>query len=185
MHRRHRTRRARWTTGFVLAMTLWAGLATSDAGVVHAQATIPQPIPRTLKGGAPARHLFGTPSKKASAAAPPRSAPEPSITLDARARGAHADDTRRGAELLQREIALLQRLVARTPKSDMRRADALLRLSQAYQELIWAQKLELQQQLEQSDRDCRCSAEPESASEACALASVDVAQLRADPHPGE
>ena len=56
----------------------------------------------------------------------------------------------------------------------MHRADALLRLSQGYQELIWAQKLELQRMLEQGDRDCRCSAEPARGDEACALASVVV-----------
>jgi hypothetical protein len=178
--------RARWTTGLVVGMTLFTGIAVvGDAGVARAQATSAQPIPRTLQGGAPTRHLFGIPSKKAPAAASPRSAPTPAIRLDARERGAHADDARRGAELLQREIALLQRLVARTPKTDMRRADALLRLSQAYQELIWAQKLELQTQLEQGDRDCRCSAEPAATGEACALASVAIEQLRADSQPGE
>ena len=169
MHRAHRAHRARWTTSFVLGVTLLVGVGAGAAGTARAQAQSAQSIPRSLQGGAPARHLFGT-TKKAAAAAPARITPEPSITLDARARGAHADDAQRGVELLQREIALLKRLVARTPRRDMRRADALLRLSQAYQELIWAQKQELHGLLEEGERDCRCAAEPET--EACAVASL-------------
>jgi hypothetical protein len=116
-------------------------------------------MPRSLRDGAPrARLVAGMPAKRA---APPaqRPAPSPSIRLDGPGR-TRAGDQQRSDELLQREIALLQRLVARMDAGDPRRADALLRLSQAFQELIWAQKVRLEALRQRAARECECSPSP-------------------------
>jgi hypothetical protein len=81
----------------------------------------------------------------------------PSITLDSRERaGRKDDDAKRGAELLRREIDLLRRLVARTEPGNPSRAAALWRLSQAYQELIWALRVELDEISRSRGHACAC-----------------------------
>lgn len=131
---------------------LFAGVLVTQwlpaAAHAQAQAVEQQPapragqLPRRLHGGAPARRFPTKTQAKSASSLAARPTPAPSISLGA-AELPGRPSARRSEALLQREIALLQRLLANTQLNDMRRPDILLRLSLAYQELMWLQKQRL------------------------------------------
>ncbi|MDH5674995.1 MAG: hypothetical protein OEZ06_22895 [Myxococcales bacterium] len=112
--------------------------------------------PRRLATGAPVRHLpvAGKPKTPKQA---PRGKLAPSVTLGAAERGIVLQ--KRGEKLLEREIAVLRRLVANLSHRDRRRADALLRLSQAYFDKIWNQRQRLHRLREARQDHCDCEGE--------------------------
>jgi hypothetical protein len=133
---------------------LLSGLALCASSLATAQAADAAAMPRSLHGGAPAERLPAVSAPRPRTQIAPRTAPAPSISLDTRARGGQAAFEHLAPALLEREIELLKRLVAHTSKRDIRRADALLRLSYALQELIWQQR-EYAHRLETRGHDCR------------------------------
>lgn len=142
-------------------MMIWTGVWTMLSATAIAQstpqteATATSHVPRTLRDGTAASRL---PTKAEQRARPaPRTAPTPSIKLDARPGRDQASGERRNEALLQREIALLKRLIANTPIRDSRRADALLRLSYAYQDLMWLQKVRLHELGDARGQGCGCA----------------------------
>ena len=128
-------------------------------------------MPRSLRGGAPTTRF--TTNVGARKAAPPqaRATPAPSIVIDPHELAARPSSERRSAALLQREIALLQRLARNLDNRTDRHADALLRLAYALQELMFQQKQRIHQLQEAAHgTDCRCSAPPDPSASPTALA---------------
>lgn len=127
-------RASRWER-CVLAMSVMTAVIASDAS---AQECVPRAIERELSSCpagaalAPARPgSRALPAPVAARASAPAEA-APSIT---RERDPHADRRLRSVELLRRERAILERIVARQDSSDPRRADALWRLADVNGEL--------------------------------------------------
>jgi hypothetical protein len=155
---------------------LWifvVGAADNAAAQAHAAET--SHIPRSLRDGTPAQRL-PTDARTQRTASAQHTTPMPSIRLDSRnplsPRGAH-----RSEALLAREIALLQRLTVRSERTDPHRADALLRLAYALQELMWIQEQHLHQL--QAEDGNRCSCEAPATTERTAIACADPALARA------
>jgi hypothetical protein len=156
---------AGWTAGLWMVVVGSGGTAAAQAHTTEASH-----IPRSLRAGAPTQRLPAS-LKQRRAASTPRPAPLPSIRLDARnplsPRGAH-----RSEALLVREIALLERLTKRTERQDPHRADALLRLAYALQELMWIQEQHLHQLQVEDGGSCSCVATTTSEPNALACATA-------------
>lgn len=166
--------RASAWAGWTAWLWIFAVGAASNAAA-QAQAAETSHIPRSLRDGAPAQRL-PTSTKAQRTVNAQRPTPEPSIRLDSRnplsPQGAH-----RSEALLVREIALLQRLTVRSERADPHRADALLRLAYALQELMWIQEQRLHQL--QAEAGGRCSCEAPATTERTAIACADPAPARA------
>jgi len=161
----------------LVSWTAWLSIVIiGSAGTAFAQARAAEPshVPRSLRDGAPAKRLPSA-AKAQRAASAPRPTPMPSIRLDPRnplsPRGTH-----RSEALLMREIALLQRLTVRTERHDPHRADALLRLAYALQELMWIQEQHLHQLQVEDSGVCSCDAT--TTSEPTAVACAGPQDLR-------
>lgn len=158
---------------FAIGMSLWlAGVWLGGApGAAAAQQAEHAGVPRTLRDGKPARRFSGRGRPEAAKTAPPRATPAPSVVLDRSTLLGRDALEGRSAQLLERELAVLRRLLNNTALRDPRRPDVLLRLAHAYQELMFQQKQRIHRLQEASGRDCRCSAtavacrEPAAASE--------------------
>ncbi|HMI93184.1 MAG TPA: hypothetical protein VK509_17560 [Polyangiales bacterium] len=135
----------------------------------------PSQLPRTLRDGAPQQRFSAKAGARSSPQAPPRATPAPSIEIDPHDLLPRASSERRSEMMLLREIDLLKRVV-RHSRLDDRRADALLRLAYALQELMWLQNVRVHQLHDAHGSDCRCTA---GSAEAVATAAPASAADRA------
>ena len=144
----------RWI-GWLLVVIVLGGTPVR----VAAQAAERPALPHTLRDGAPAQRFAGkAPRAKRTEHRPPA---RPAIEIDRGELLGRAALERRSMALLQREIAVLQRLLVHSRRVDARRADVLLRLAYAYQELMFQQKLRIHQLQETGAQECRCNVSPD------------------------
>ena len=162
-------RRTTLRTGWLLIAGLWIGAAPSARAQAHGADR--NPMPRSLREGAPARRFTANPRARTVTPPQARPTPAPSIVIDPHELAARPSAERRSAALLKREIALLERLARNYGNRSERHADALLRLAYALQELMFQQKQRIHQLQEAAHgTDCRCSAPPDASANPTALA---------------
>jgi hypothetical protein len=184
------------------ATTVWfrrlviASLALCAPRLAAAQATAsnaaaeakPNQLPRTLRDGAPQRRFSANARARPPRQVAPRATPAPSIAIDPRDLLPRASSERRSEVLLLREIALLKRVVRHSERLDNARADTLMRLAYALQELMWLQNVRVHQLHDAHGNDCRCTAadagavatasSPSKADPPALLCSVELAPPR-------
>ena len=156
--------RGGWVAWLLLAAAL--GAAPDHASAQDAERSA---LPRTLREGKPARRFEGKAVRQPARQPAPRAAATPSIVLDRSTLLGRAAMEARSVALLERELGILRRLLVNSRHDDPRRADVLLRLAYAYQELMFQQKLRIHRLREEHGGECSCSLPqaPEASAVAC------------------